>query len=359
MRRWHQRMCRRVRIDEHRPGQLRRVLERLPQRTSVLGRQVRRELRRRNDAVRLLLRERHHGSPANCGACANACTAGQVCSGGKCGLLCAGGTTKCGTACVSLNTDPANCGTCSNACPSGQVCSAGKCGVSCAGGTTLCGSSCVNVSTDSANCGGCAAACATGQVCSGGPCAGCFARAARPNAARPACRPAPIRPIAARARTFALSGQVCSAGKCGASCAGGTHAVRLLLRERRDRFSQLRSVRRRLRNRTSVLRRQMRAALRGRYDQVRYRLRDTEYRSGKLRYVLERLPERTSVLGRQVWRELCRRHHALRNRLRQRQHRTPHTAVVAGRLVQAGRYAPVANADYCVLAGRLSAAALA
>ncbi len=108
--------------------------------------------------------------PAHCGACGNACAAGQVCSAGACGLTCGGGTTDCSGACVDTDHDPAHCGACDNACATGEVCSAGTCGVACLGGTTMCGSSCVDTDNDPAHCGACDDACAAGEVCSAGTC---------------------------------------------------------------------------------------------------------------------------------------------------------------------------------------------
>ena len=60
--------------------------------------------------------------PANCGKCGNACTTGQVCSGGTCGIACGSGMSRCGNTCVNLQTDAKNCGACGNVCKNGQEC---------------------------------------------------------------------------------------------------------------------------------------------------------------------------------------------------------------------------------------------
>ncbi len=110
----------------------------------------------------------------NCGMCGTACAAGEVCSQGKCGVECSGGTSKCEVPaspdpgapttvrCVDLNVDSAHCGGCGLVCGAGNVCSAGKCGSSCVGGTTLCGNVCTNTLFDPANCGMCGNACVVG-----------------------------------------------------------------------------------------------------------------------------------------------------------------------------------------------------
>lgn len=46
---------------------------------------------------------------------------------GKAGKRCPAGQKRCGNRCVNLQTDPANCGACGNACGAGQTCTAGAC----------------------------------------------------------------------------------------------------------------------------------------------------------------------------------------------------------------------------------------
>ncbi|MEZ4408251.1 MAG: MXAN_6577-like cysteine-rich protein [Polyangiales bacterium] len=111
-------------------------------------------------------------NPNNCGACGNACAAGERCAAGACASACTGTQVSCGGACVELQTDAANCGMCGRACPSGQPCVAGSCVLTCPAGQTACAGSCVNLQTDGANCGACGTACAMGAMCSAGRCVG-------------------------------------------------------------------------------------------------------------------------------------------------------------------------------------------
>lgn len=107
--------------------------------------------------------------PFNCGACANVCMpeSGQmtgVCVSGVCVTGCHPDQTDCGGFCSDLETDPFNCGACANVCPPapGQmagVCVAGACAEGCATGQVQCPGSCVNLQTDSFNCGACGVVC--------------------------------------------------------------------------------------------------------------------------------------------------------------------------------------------------------
>jgi hypothetical protein len=144
-----------------------------------------------------------------CGTCAqlgDRCAAdGDCCSnfcnaGGCDKLTCPAGQALCQNQCFDtrqFDTDNANCGACGNACPAGQFCSNGACGScaqlgdrcgvngdccsgfcdqggcdkpSCAAGQTACGPNCVDTSSDAGNCGACGQSCPLGAVCTAGAC---------------------------------------------------------------------------------------------------------------------------------------------------------------------------------------------
>lgn len=106
--------------------------------------------------------------PANCGACGNACLAGQICNNGTCG--CPAGLVLCGTQCLNALSDNQNCGGCGHACPPGTVCLQGTSVVSCPVGETNCGGQCSNTLSDPLNCGSCGHVCSAGFKCSNGAC---------------------------------------------------------------------------------------------------------------------------------------------------------------------------------------------
>ena len=107
--------------------------------------------------------------PGNCGACGNACDAGQKCSGGLC--RCADGRADCGGACVDVRSDPAHCGGCATVCAGESVCTTDGAGFTACQGAcalptqTACGRACVDLRSDPDHCGGCGIACAAGSVC--------------------------------------------------------------------------------------------------------------------------------------------------------------------------------------------------
>lgn len=108
--------------------------------------------------------------PTSCGACGNACAAGEVCDEGTCGLTCAAEREACGGVCVDTMTDPAHCGGCDAACATAEVCEAGRCQASCSSDLMSCGGSCRDLETDREHCGGCSLPCLTGEICRLGDC---------------------------------------------------------------------------------------------------------------------------------------------------------------------------------------------
>ena len=116
--------------------------------------------------------------PANCGACATACKSGEVCSAGTCGLACVGGTTKCGTKCVDIDTNPSYCGSCTKACAKGEACVNGGCLVVCQSKYTNCSGTCVDTQSDVKHCGLCGNACKSGETCVKGSCLTLYASCA-------------------------------------------------------------------------------------------------------------------------------------------------------------------------------------
>ncbi|MEI9942442.1 MAG: MXAN_6577-like cysteine-rich protein [Pseudomonadota bacterium] len=154
--------------------------------------------------------------PANCGGCAVACSNDEVCSNGVCGVQCFGGTTRCEDECVNLQFDAAHCGSCSKSCTNGRVCSNGSCTADCADGKLACNGTCINPTLDVLNCGGCGMACAAGELCSGGQCGNTCSNAIL-------CDNACVDLLTDSANCggcnrACLSGQTCVNGSCGLHC---------------------------------------------------------------------------------------------------------------------------------------------
>ena len=171
---------------------------------------------------------------------------------------CGPGTMECAGTCVDTKLDPQNCGACAKTCAAGEVCSGGVCGLTCTGGSTLCSGTCVDTKLDGQNCGGCAKTCAAGQVCSGGSLRARLYRgmtSAARTASTPRCDPANCGGCAKACadRPGLLE------GACG-SLPGGTTPLRWR-RARHDlRPRQLRRLRQGLRGRRGLLGRQSAAS---------------------------------------------------------------------------------------------------
>lgn len=84
-------------------------------------------------------------------SCCGSCPDGGFCRNGEC-VVCTGGETRCGNACVNLATDPDNCGKCGRVCPMGQ-CVHGACACN---GDERCpsGCGCYSSATGGGACGG-------------------------------------------------------------------------------------------------------------------------------------------------------------------------------------------------------------
>ncbi|MET0341542.1 MAG: hypothetical protein ABW252_11125 [Polyangiales bacterium] len=126
-------------------------------------------------------------SLAHCGACANACSSGEVCSSGACALTCSASLSLCSegdggaATCVDKAIDRSNCGACGASCAPGFICASGTCALSCAGSTVACDGVCIDPRRDSVHCGataGCGfggigaagSLCASGNLCGNGSC---------------------------------------------------------------------------------------------------------------------------------------------------------------------------------------------
>ncbi|MEZ4221862.1 MAG: MXAN_6577-like cysteine-rich protein [Polyangiaceae bacterium] len=88
-------------------------------------------------------------------------------------------------------------------------------------GATLCGASCTNTNFDPANCGSCNNACPAGQLCSAGQCG--LTCAGGSTLCTDKCVDTQNDPTnCGTCGKACAAGEVCSAGQCGVNCAGGT-----------------------------------------------------------------------------------------------------------------------------------------
>ena len=80
------------------------------------------------------------------------------------------GQTKCGSACVDLQTSSQNCGGCGLVCANGFPCVDGDCENPCGPGETYCNGSCVDTQASQQHCGFCNNPCGGAQLCTNGSC---------------------------------------------------------------------------------------------------------------------------------------------------------------------------------------------
>jgi len=117
---------------------------------------------------------------SNCGVCGRTCAPGQTCTAGTCTgpITCLTGQTRCGESCSDLRSDPLHCGMCNRPCSAGQTCQEGTCVAArspCPMGQTDCAPTapsplCVNLATSNEHCGACNQPCPSGLTCVAGAC---------------------------------------------------------------------------------------------------------------------------------------------------------------------------------------------
>ncbi len=103
------------------------------------------------------------------------CAAGESCSGGVCRApTCTPGAASCANATTRQVCAPDGRSSTMVSCAAGEVCDAGACRAeapTCPTGQTRCGTTCVSLQTDAMNCGACGRGCVAGQACVAGACA--------------------------------------------------------------------------------------------------------------------------------------------------------------------------------------------
>jgi hypothetical protein len=164
---------------------------------------------------------------ANCGGCGTVCTAERSCINGFCLGSCQPGFTLCPSGCVDLNSDSINCGRCGAICGGGDapyVCQGGQCVlVDCGGGMEYCGSValCRDLSSDPEHCGTCFNGCPSG-FCSGGVCQSVpIANIPLDEAPPDQLAPCPPGLVLCNSGCADLNVDIINCGRCGAVCGGG------------------------------------------------------------------------------------------------------------------------------------------
>lgn len=157
--------------------------------------------------------------PRHCGACDNACAAGDLCTAGQCETSCGAGLTECSGTCRDLMTDRNHCGGCNQACAAGEICMAGACEISCGDGQIECASACVDPTENRSHCGGCGIACAADEICGPGGCT--LLCASGLSECDGACRDTDSdRNHCGGCNQACSDGEVCTGGTCTLVCAG-------------------------------------------------------------------------------------------------------------------------------------------
>ncbi len=154
---------------------------------------------------------------AHCGACDDACDAGELCSGGACALTCGGDTPDaCASGCFDLQSNAEHCGECDNACTGGAECVDGAC--ACGADEEVCDDTCVDTQTHASHCGDCTTQCAQAEVCVTGECT--TSCPTGQNACDSLCVDLQTDPQNCNGCGVACGdGEQCVAGSCAPSCA--------------------------------------------------------------------------------------------------------------------------------------------